>query len=153
MPLTRSTFDTGVVTALVDRLRAYLDGLGDDCRAKVVAQWEPDVQEMPLVVVSPSEMEEVVYQSGHYRVAVEVMLKVDANTGGSESFLRLSGALLDALQQDDLAAQLTAVLDATGRAYCVVQGLVLEQSRLEDVADWQLRRVYSLNLFGCAPLS
>ena len=150
MPLTRSTFDTGVVTALVDRIRAYLEGLGDDCRAKVVAQWEPDVQELPLVVVSCTELEEVVYQSGHYRVALDVTLKANP---AMEGFLSLSGALLDALQQVDLTAQLNAVLDPTGRAYCVVQGIVLEQSRLEDVADWQLRRVYALNLFGHAPLS
>ena len=108
-------------------------------------------QVSPLVVVSPTELEEMVYQSGHYRVAVEVTVKVDMDSGSGGQFLLLSGAVLDCLQQTDLVAQLNAVQDATGRALCVVQGLVLEQSRLEDVGDRQWRRVYSLNVFGFNP--
>jgi hypothetical protein len=151
MPLVLNTFDTGVATALQERLRGYLVGLGDECRATVVGQFETEAQVSPLVVVSPTELEEMVYQSGHYRVAVEVTVKVDMDSGSGGQFLLLSGAVLDCLQQTDLVAQLNAVQDATGRALCVVQGLVLEQSRLEDIGDRQWRRVYSLNVFGFNP--
>lgn len=153
MPLILSTFDTGLTTALTARLRAYLDGLGDDCQATVVEQATADVQQLPLVVVSATELEEMVYQSGHYRCGVEVGVRVDMDTGGADQFKKLSGAVLDALQQTDLIAQLNAVRDEYNRALCVVQGLVLEQARLEDIGDRQWRRVYSLNVFGHAPLT
>lgn len=154
MPTVLNTFDTGVASALIDRLRAYLDGLGEEYRCNVVGKDSDEVQRAVLVAVSPTELEEVVYSSGHYRVAVDVTVKVDAtedNEGGAQRHAALSGAVLDALQQSDLATQLNGVTDATGRALCVVQGIVLEQSRLEDVGDWQLRRTYALSLFGFNP--
>lgn len=151
MPLVLNQFDSGVTTAIVERLRAYLAALGEEYSAKVVEQTSGDVQQAPLVVVSATELEESVYQSGHYRVGLEITVKVDANTGGSQQFKALSGAVLDALQQEDLITQLNAVADETGRALCVVQGITLEQSRIEDVGDWLLRRVYSLNAYGFNP--
>jgi hypothetical protein len=154
MPLTFNTFDSGVTTALVDRLRSYLGGLGAEYAGKVVEQTSPDVQSVPLVVVSPTELEEMVYQAAVYRVGLEITVKVDGKLeGGDVMFKNLSAAVVDCLQQEDLIAQLNAVKDETGRALCIVQGVVLEQSRLEDIGDWLLRRVYSLNVFGCAPLS
>jgi hypothetical protein len=151
MPLVLNQFDSGATTAIVERLRAYLAALGAEYTADVVTQTSPDTQKLPLVAVSPTELEEMVYGSGHYRAGVEVTVKVDVNNGGETQFRALSGAVLDALQQTDLVAQLNAVTDETGRALCVVQSLVLEQSRIEDVGDWMLRRVYSLNLYGFNP--
>jgi hypothetical protein len=120
----------------------------------VVEQTSKEVQERRMVQVSATELEEVVYQSGHYRAGLEITVKVDAkeeNAGGGQQFKALSSAVLDALQQEDLITQLNAVTDETGRALCVVQGIVLEQSRLEDIGDWMLRRVYSLNVYGFNP--
>lgn len=151
MPTIYNQFDTGASAALVDRLRVYLWALGDSCQVKVVGQSEKQVQEKTLVVVSATELEEVIYQSGHYRAAVEVTVKVDMDTGTEEQFVALSGGVLDALQQVDLVAQLNAVKDETGRALCVVQGLVLNQSRLEDIGERQWRRVYALDVFGFNP--
>ena len=150
--LVRSTFDSGVTLALVDRIASYLRGLGDDVNAKVVPQEIADVQELPLVVVSATELEEVVYQSGTYRVGMEIGIRVDMDAGNPDQLRQITGGVLDALQQTDLVAQLTAVVDEYGRVLCVVNGLVLEQSRLEDVGDRVWRRVISMDVFGHAPL-
>ena len=150
MPLISNAFDTGVVTALCGAIRGYLSALGVSDMPAVVEQATTGVQALPLVVVSATELEEMVYQTGNYRVAVEVGLRVDMDAGGSEQLRLLSGALLDCLQQVDLVAQLNALKDDTGRVLCIVQGLVLEQSRLEDIGDRQWRRVYALNVFGCS---
>jgi hypothetical protein len=154
MPLTLNQFDSGVTTAIVERLRAYLAALGEEYSAKVVEQTSEEVQERRMVQVSATELEESVYQSGHYRAGIEVTVKVDAkeeNAGGPAQFKALSAAVLDALQQTDLETQLNAVTDETGRALCVVQGITLEQSRIEDVGDWMLRRTYTLNVYGFNP--
>lgn len=153
MPLVLNTFDSGVTLALVDRLSSYLRGLGDDMTATVVPQETADVQQLPLVVVSATELEEVIFQSGVYRVAIDIGIRVDMDAGSPDQLRKLTGAVLDCLQQDDLPAQLSAVVDEFGRALCVVQGTVLEQSRLEDIGDRQWRRVVSVNVFGSAPLT
>jgi hypothetical protein len=95
----------------------------------------------------------MVYQAAVYRVGLEITVKASGKAeDGAAMFRGLSAAVVDCLQQEDLVAQLNAVKDETGRALCVVQGVVLEQSRLEDIGDWVFRRVYTLNVFGCAPV-
>jgi hypothetical protein len=150
MPILFNQFDSGVTTALIARLLAYLETLPLDIRARVVNQYEQDVQSLPLIVVSQTELEEVVYQSGNYRVALDVSVRVDMDSGNPAQFTNLSAAVLDALQQDDLIAQLNAETDAAGSKLCIVKGIVLEQSRLEEVGERQWRRVYALNVYGCA---
>ena len=148
MALVLNQFDTGLSTALVTVLRDYLEGLGDDMRATVVEQATQDVQQMPLVVVSTTELEEVVYQAAVYRCAVEIGVRVDMDSGSPGQLNKLSGAVLDALQQTNLITLLNACKDETGATLCVVKGIVLELSRLEDIGTRQWRRVFSLNVYG-----
>jgi hypothetical protein len=152
MPQTLSTFDSGAAEAIVERITAYFEGLDEENRAPVFPQNPDTVKVAPAVIVSQTELEEIVYQSGHYRVGFDITVQVDASNGGGAVFKALSAATLDALQQSDLVAQLNSVKDETGRALCVVQGIVLEQSRIEDLGDWMIRRTYSVNLYGHAPL-
>lgn len=151
MPLIYNTFDSAACLALADRLDAYLHGLGDEMVAKVVTQESKEVKGNPLVVVSCTELEEVVYQTGHYRAGLEVTVKVDADAGSPDQIRRLTGAVLDCLQQTDLISQMNSVQDETGRALVVVQLVVLNQSRMEDVGDRQWRRVIAFDVFGFNP--
>jgi tRNA A58 N-methylase Trm61 len=96
-------------------------------------------------------MTEEVYQSGIYRLGVEVIIRVDQDAGNPDQLLHLSAAVLDFLQQVDLISQLNSVMDENGRALCYVQLIIIEQSRLEDIGDRQWRRVYALTVLGCMP--
>lgn len=149
MPLVLSTFDSGVVAGLVGLLRGYLEALGVEKMPAVVSQEEKIPQTLPLVVVSVTELEEFIYQSGNYRCGVEVGVRVDMDTGTPEQLRTLSAGVLDCLQQDDLIAQLNALKDDAGRPLCYVQLVVLNQSRMEDIGDRQWRRVFALDVFGC----
>lgn len=149
--LIHNTFDSGVTTAFAGLLQDWLRGLGQS--ATVVEQATKDVQVAQEVVVSCTELEEVVYQSGTYRAGMELTVKVDRTTGTVQQFRDLGAATLDFLQLDDLAAQLTAQRDATNRGYCVVAGTVINQSRMEDVGDDTWRKVFVVDVFGCNPLA
>jgi len=153
MPLVYSTFDSGLIAALVRLCDAYLKNLGDDFSSDVVNQMEVQTMRYPLVIVSPTEIEEMVYQSGHYRVGVEFSINVDMDIGSPQQMENLAGAVLDFLQQTDLIQQLNTVTDDTGRALCVVQLVTIEQSRLEDIGDRKWRRVLVVDFLGHAPLS
>ena len=137
--LLHNTFDSGVTTAIVSLLGDWLRGLG--ISASVREQATKDVQVAQEVVVSCTEIEEVVYQSGTYRVAMELTVKVDRTTGTVQQFRDLGAATLDLLQRTDLIASLNALKDATGRGLCVVDGTVINQSRMEDVGDDTWRKV------------
>lgn len=146
-----NTFDTGVVTALRGAVAAYLRRLGGPTDVPVLEQAQTEPQAASSVTVSATESEEMVLGSGHMRVGLDVMLRVDQDTGSPELLRDLSQAVADALQQDDLVAQLTAYRDETDRPVCVVQGIFPGTSRLEDIGDRQWRRVYTLEVFGFSP--
>ena len=147
-----NTFDSGLAACHVELLRNYLGVIGGlVANVTVVPQEETQPQQLPLVVVSATEQNEAVFQTGIYEVTVEFSVRVDMDAGGADQLRTLSSAVLDYLQQTDLKTQLTAVRDPENNALATVKLLVLGSARLEEIGDRQWGRVFIQKAFGYTP--
>lgn len=147
-----NTFDSGLELAIVSKLGTYLTALSFSPAPRVVAGRTTAVQDLPAVVVAATELEEVVYQSGVYRCAIDLEVRIDMDGTNAVALCRtLPAAVLDFIQQTDLASQLSGVVDGDGNKYVSIKGIVPNIAQLNDVGDRRWSKRFAVDFFGFAP--
>jgi len=149
MPPTTNSFEEHLVKELVKLMEAFLlDNYGSV--AEVLPGQEKDVEVSPRVVVSATSMIEAIFNTGIYEATVEFTARINLDAEGAtdqsnaDSIGELYGAIMDFVQQPELKQQLIA----TGKLR--IQGIVLEDARLDTVDDRRWWKGCNVKFYGYA---
>lgn len=142
MPAALNIFEHNVETALLGILEANVTGIA--APVKFARGEDASIKTLPMVVVSSVDLEEIIYQSGNYRVTVEIITTDDLDSGSPQESALLFAKVLDALQM----VNLKELMNDTGLV--VIQGIVLGAQKVNDLGDRQWQKTVSIEFFGFA---
>lgn len=139
-----NNFEYAAESALIDIIKARMGSLAQRIvRGEVSPRLESEaVETLPCLIVSTSDFEEAIYQTGIYQGNINLTVKTDIDRQTASESAALFASLVDVLQLDDLKD----LMNNTGKI--TVQGLVLGPAKTDEVDDRRWIKSISLQVFG-----